>query len=173
MRITPELFRRNCSSCAHRALIVHFELAFVLCSCSAWAHHSPSPHQIPSAFTDTAQCSLSFHSAFPPHSITVHSPFPHHSSGKKECFRDCTYHMYFIYYWMNVLFPGLVVCGIFLENQSLQADDIVKKVSKFPLQNQVKNFMIIHISVSRILIKFILNTVLFWLKAVLLYCICT
>lgn len=55
---------------------------------------------------------------------------------------------------MNVLFPGLVVCGIFLENQSLQADDIVKKVSKFPLQNQVKNFMIIHISVSRILIKF-------------------
>lgn len=31
---------------------------------------------------------------------------------------------------------GLLVCGIFFENQSLQADDIVKKVSKYPLQNQ-------------------------------------
>lgn len=41
---------------------------------------------------------------------------------------------------MNVLIPGLSVCGIFFENQSLQADDIVKKVSKYPLQNQVKNF---------------------------------
>lgn len=53
---------------------------------------------------------------------------------------------------MNVLIPGLLVCGIFFENQSLQADDIVKKVSKYPLQNQVKTFIIIQISVSRIFI---------------------
>lgn len=96
MRITPELFRRNCSSCAHRALIVHFELAFVLCSCSAWAHHSPSPHQIPSAFTDTAQRSLSFHSAFP------HSPFNHCSLTVPSPFK-----------WGKRMFQGLYVSHVF------------------------------------------------------------
>lgn len=130
--------------------------------------HSPSArsacthHWSPIAHLRFHQCSNTMYWTFAQCSFSIPSTLSHclctHCSSQKiECFRDwirlSELHVCILnYYWMNVLIPGLSVCGIFFENQSLQADDIVKKVSKYPLQNQVKTFMIIQISVSRIFI---------------------
>lgn len=122
---------------------------------SACTHHwSPIAHQIPSVFKHRV---LNVCSVFIQHSLHIRSLFMHSLfKSENKMFQGLKWPEWIAcilnYYWMNVLIPGLLVCGIFFENQSLQADDIVKKVSKYPLQNQVKTFMIIQISVSRIFI---------------------
>lgn len=84
MRITPELFRRNCSSCAHRALIVHFELDL----CSVRVLRELTIHQALTKFHQRSLTLLSVRSVFIQHSLPIQSLFTHRSLtiqvGKKN-----------------------------------------------------------------------------------------
>lgn len=90
-RITPELLRKNRSSCVHCAFAVHLVLLFTHRSRNVCAHCSPFKivHQILFSvrppFTHSALC---VRLPFVHLSLTVHSFFAYPLCGKVERFRD-------------------------------------------------------------------------------------